>query len=115
MKKLTLSLIHITIAIIAFTSSINCQTIEIVAYRLVPSQDPYCQIKIEVVEPVTFTAMPDVYKREILEVLIDRAVFEQTNPFAINEPFQVDDKFYHLVQIPNTGDMWYQGVWNHSE
>ena len=79
------------------------QNVEIVPFRLVPSLDPYCQIKVEIVEPVTFLSVPIVYKEEILEILIDRAVFEVTNPFAVNEPFQVDDKFYHLVKIPNTG------------
>tara|TARA_Y100000356_G_C11180284_1_gene246450 strand:- start:241 stop:648 length:408 start_codon:yes stop_codon:yes gene_type:complete len=90
------------------------QNVEIVPFRLVPSLDPYCQIKVEIVEPVTFLSVPVVYKEEILEILIDRAVFEVTNPFAVNEPFQVDDKFYHLVKIPNTGGSW-SGPWRHSE
>ena len=90
------------------------QNVEIVPFRLVPSLDPYCQIKVEIVEPVTFLSVPIVYKEEILEILIDRAVFEVTNPFAVNEPFQVDDKFYHLVKIPNTGGSW-SGPWRHSE
>ena len=102
--------------IIFFTLSMTRgQNIEIVPFRLVPSLDPYCQIIIEIVEPVTFLTIPDVYKEEILEILIDRAVFEITNPFAINESFRVDDKLYHLVQIPNTGGTWHQPYWRHAE
>jgi len=102
--------------IIFFVLSIaRGQNIEIVPFRLVPSLDPHCQIKVEIVEPVTFLSVPDVYKEEILDILIDRAVFEVTNPFAINEPFRVDDKFYHLVKIPNTGGDWNQPYWMHSE
>tara|TARA_B100000902_G_scaffold169644_1_gene164190 strand:+ start:5803 stop:6213 length:411 start_codon:yes stop_codon:yes gene_type:complete len=91
------------------------QDVEIVPFRLVPSLDPYGHIKVEIVEPVAFLSVPDVYKAEILEILIDRAVFEMTNPFAVNEPFQVDDKFYHLVKIPNTGGDWHQPYWRHAE
>ena len=103
--------------IIFFAMSVaRSQSVEIVPFRLVPSLDPYGHIKIEIVEPVTFLSVPDVYKQEILEILIDRAVFEMTNPFAVNEPFQVDDKFYHLVRIPNTGGDWHQpGYWRHAE
>ncbi len=90
-------------------------SVEIVPYRLVPSQDIHCQIQVELVEPVTMMAMPDVYKEEIKEILVDRVVFEETNPFALNHPFQIDDRYYQLIRIPNTGETWYQGPWNHSE
>ena len=113
------SIIHVIIAI-AFlflgVSKLNGQSsLEIIAYRLVPSQDVHCQIKVEIIEPATFEFNHDLYKEEIIEILIDRAVYELTSPFAINEPFQVDDKFYQLVKIQNTGDTWYQGAWNHNE
>ncbi len=91
------------------------QGIEIVPYRLVPSYDVYCQISVELVEPATFLTIPDIYKEEIYEILIDRVVFEETNPFSHNEPFKVDDKLYQLVKLPNTGDKWYGGAWNHNE
>jgi len=91
------------------------QGIEIVPYRLVPSYDVHCQISVELVEPATFLTIPDIYKEEIYEILIDRVVFEETNPFSHNEPFKVDDKLYQLVKLPNTGDKWYGGAWNHNE
>jgi len=116
MKKLNLSIIHIIIAVVALMfGSARAQSIEIVPYRLVPSHDVHCQIQIELVEPVTFLNLPDIYKQEIHEILLERAVFEETNPFAINEPFRVDDKFYQLIRIPNTGDTWNHGGWNHQE
>ena len=88
---------------------------EIVAYRLVPSFDTYCQISVELVEPSTSMALPDAYKEEIHEILIERVVFEETNPFSHNEPFRIDDKLYQLVKLPNTGDKWYNGTWDHNE
>tara|TARA_A100001201_G_C4068149_1_gene194892 strand:- start:861 stop:1214 length:354 start_codon:yes stop_codon:yes gene_type:complete len=117
MKKLNFSVIHIILVLLVFLyEAISAQQpLEIIPYRLVPSGDVYCQISIEIVEPVTFKDLPDIYKSEIIEVLWDRVVYEQTSPFAINEPFQVDDKYYQLVRIPNNGDRWYQGPWNHRE
>ena len=117
-KQLRLSVVHLIIAILALalcTSKLNGQHIEIVPYRLTPSYDVHCPINIELVEPVTFMLMPDIYKQEVYEILLDRVVFEETNPFALNEPFQVDDKYYQLIRIPNTGDNWYYGTWNHVE
>lgn len=130
MRKLTVSLIHFAIAVCAFVfgsklfgQSYNqpillaetIQRIEIVPYRLVPSYDVHCQISVELVEPSTFLTIPDIYKEEIYEILIERVVFEETNPFAQNEAFRIDDKTYQLVKLPNTGDTWYNGTWNHNE
>ena len=117
MKKLNLSVIYILIVtLVLLYEFIKGKTpIEIVPYRLVPSGDVYCQISIEIVEPVSFKELPDIYKSEIKEIMWDRVVYEQTSPFAINEPFNVDDKYYQLVRIPNNGDRWYQGPWNHRE
>ena len=129
MKKTTLSIIHIIVAACAFIfgSKIFGQhngpvliaepisRMEIVAYRLVPSFDTYCQISVELVEPSTSMALPDAYKEEIHEILIERVVFEETNPFSHNEPFRIDDKLYQLVKLPNTGDKWYHGTWDHNE
>ena len=114
LSKLILSIIHIAIVIFTLMSVARGQNVEIVPYRLVPANDAYCQIKVELVEPVTMISIPDVYKEEIYEILMDRVVFEVTNPFAINEPFQIDNKFYQLVKIPNTGETW-GGPWIHSE
>lgn len=117
MKKISLSWLHLLVATLAFLygSKAIGQQMEIVPYRLVPSGDTYCQISVELVEPTTFLSIPDVYKEEIYEILIERVVFEETNPFAINEPFLIDGKMYQLIKLPNTGDKWYQGTWNHHE
>jgi hypothetical protein len=117
MKKLNLSAIHVLIVTLVLLYEIirGSTPIEIVPYRLVPSGDVYCHISVEIVEPVTFKDMQEIYKAEILEILWDRVVYEQTSPFAINEPFMVDDKYYQMIKIPNNGTRWYQGPWNHSE
>jgi len=118
MKRISVSLIHIIVAFLAMAFATHARgdniKVEIVPYRLVPANDPYCQINVELIEPVTMMNMPDIYKEELTEILIDRAVFEETNPFAINEVFQIDTKFYRLVRVPNTGDNW-SGPWRHSE
>lgn len=117
MKRINLTIIHIIIAAAAILlSQVRADNIkvEIVPYRLVPAYDPYCQINVELIEPVTMMSMPDIYREELTEILIDRVVFEETNPFAINEPFQIDTIFYRLVRIPNTGDQW-SGPWRHNE
>ena len=95
MKRTTLSIIHVLLAAAAFmlfasTSKADNIKVEIVPYRLVPANDVYCQINVELIEPVTMMGMPDIYKEEITEILIERVVFEETNPFAINEVFQID-------------------------
>ena len=118
MKRINyLTIIHIIIAVLAIGSTQlkgDDIKVEIVPYRLIPANDPYCQINVELIEPVTMTTMPDVYKEELVEILIDRVVFEETSTFAINEVFQIDTVFYKLVRIPNTGDEW-SGPWRHSE
>jgi len=118
MKRISASLIHIIVAFLAMAFATYARgdniKVEIVPYRLVPANDPYCQINVELIEPVTMMNMPDIYKEELTEILIDRAVFEETNPFAINEVFQIDTSFYRLVRVPNTGDNW-SGPWRHSE
>ena len=117
MKRISLSWLHFLVAVIAFAfgSKLFGQGMEIVPYRLTPSGDTYCQISVELVEPTTFLSIPDVYKEEIYEILVELVVFEETNPFAINEPFRIDDKMYQLVKLPNTGEKWYMGAWNHNE
>ena len=117
-RAIALSIIHLLLSAIALAfgvSRLQAQDLEIVPYRLTPSNDVHCPINVELVEPVTLMAIPDIYKEEIVEILIDRVVFEETHPFAVNEPFHVDDKLYQLVRIPNTGDSWYYGTWNHAE
>ena len=102
MKRTILSIIHVLLAaaaFILFASSAN---------------DVYCQINVELIEPVTMMGMPDIYKEEITEILIERVVFEETNPFAINEVFQIDTSFYRLVRVPTTGEQW-SNPWTHSE
>lgn len=119
MKRAILSIIHVLLAAAAFmlfasTAKADNIKVEIVPYRLVPANDVYCQINVELIEPITMMGMPDIYKEEITEILIERVVFEETNPFAINEVFQIDTSFYRLVRVPNTGEQW-SNPWTHSE
>jgi len=88
------------------------QSLEVVPYRLIPSHDQYCQISIELIEPTLFLTIPDVHRQEIHEILIERVVFEETNPFAHNEPFKIDDNVYQLIKLPNTGEAWSSRRWS---
>ena len=50
--------------------------------------------------------MPLLQVEEIEEILIDRIVFEETNRYAVNEVFIIDDQPYLLVRVPFTGFEW---------
>ncbi len=73
---------------------------EIVPYRLVPSQDYMCFIEIEIVEPVNAQYTYQTHREEILEILMERAAYEEINPMERSQMFSIDDKTYYLVRIP---------------
>ena len=73
---------------------------EIVPYRLVPSQDYGCWLEIEIVEPVNAQYTYQTHREEILEILMERAAYEEINPMERSQMFSIDDKTYYLVRIP---------------
>ena len=67
MKRITLSIIHFFLAAAAFmlfasTAKADNIKVEIVPYRLGPANDVYCQINVELIEPVTMMVIPEIYK-----------------------------------------------------
>ena len=107
MKRLY-SILHITLVAgtLLFCSLKGQVGPEVIPYRLIPSSDMHCPIDIEIVKPVTFDNMNKIYSYEVEEVIINRIVFESTNPFSQGEVFIVDDKYYFLLRIPYTGVQW---------
>ena len=79
---------------------------EIIAYQLVPGKDMYCHFEIQIVEAFAWNDIPKMQREETKEIVIDRIVFEHTNPWAINEMFYIDDKAYFLVRVPFQGYEW---------
>tara|TARA_R100000805_G_C3595521_1_gene96753 strand:- start:61 stop:444 length:384 start_codon:yes stop_codon:yes gene_type:complete len=79
---------------------------EIIAYQLVPGKDLYCHFEIQIVEAFAWNNIPEMQREETKEILIDRIVFEKTNPYAINEMFYIDDRPYFLVEVPFQGYEW---------
>jgi len=116
MKKANLSLIHILIAILAIIFSrldgqvgpvLLQEKPEIIPYRLVPSWDVHCQIKIEIVEGFGWDDLHEPQREETMEIIMDRIVFEETSQWANREMFYIDNKPYYLVRLPFTdGQLW---------
>ena len=118
MKKFTLSVIHLAIALLVLVFMVsrldgqgypNANTpLEMVPYRLVPSGDLQCNIEIEIIEPASFNNMVEVYSDEIREILRGRIVFEIVNPHSASEMFIIDERYYYLIRLPNTGELWHR-------
>ncbi len=113
MKKVNLSIVHLLIAVVAFMfSTLRGQILltekpEIIPYRLVPSWDVHCQIKIEVVEGFGWDDLHEPQKEETMQIIMDRIVFEETSQWANREMFYIDNKPYYLVRLPFTdGQQW---------
>ncbi len=90
-----------TIVFLGWTDLVWGQELpEIVPYRLVPSQDYSCFIEIEIVEPVNAQYTYQTHREEILEILMERAAYEEINPMERSQMFSIDNKTYYLVRIP---------------
>ena len=107
MKRL-FSIVHIllTVGTLLICSLKGQVGPEVIPYRLIPSSDMHCPIDIEIVKPVTFDNMNKIYSYEVEEIIIERIVFETTNPFSQGDIFIIDDKYYFLLRIPYTGVQW---------
>ncbi len=79
---------------------------EIIAYQLVPGQDNYCHFEIQIIDAFGWTDIPEAQRFETKEIVEDRIVFEETNPWAINEIFYIDGRGYYLLRVPFQGYEW---------
>tara|TARA_R100001163_G_C5059568_1_gene196263 strand:+ start:1160 stop:1537 length:378 start_codon:yes stop_codon:yes gene_type:complete len=79
---------------------------EIIAYQLVPGKDLYCHFEVQIVEAFAWNDIPEMQREETKEIVIDRIVYEHTNPWAVNEMFYIDDRPYFLVRVPFQGFEW---------
>ena len=123
MKRITLSVIHVLIVIMAmiFGSKLRGQNIdryvnsdfellpippELVPYQIVPLDPvPDCRLEmgIELIYPQSIMNLPEPQREETLEIIYKRVAFEISNPEKSAGLFQVDGRMYHLVRIPYTG------------
>ena len=123
MKRITLSVIHVLIVIMAmiFGSKLRGQNIdryvnsefelkpippELVPYQIVPLDPvPDCRLEmgIELIYPQAIMNMPEPQKEETLQIIYQRVAFEISNPEKSAGLFQVDGRMYHLIRIPYTG------------
>ena len=61
-----------------------------IPYRLLPAYGGDCHIEIEIINPVTMGGMVEIHAEETKEIILDRIIYEITNPFAHNEVFIID-------------------------
>ena len=128
MKRISLSWLHVVIAIVTFMFTFAkgqdhryipvpdpiliqeqhnlAERPEIIAYQLVPGKDNYCHFEIQIVEGFGWNDIPDYQREETKEIIIDRIVFEEINPWAVNDMFYIDEKPYYLLRIPFQGWEW---------
>tara|TARA_R100000231_G_scaffold116102_1_gene86512 strand:+ start:378 stop:737 length:360 start_codon:yes stop_codon:yes gene_type:complete len=113
MKKITLSWLHLALAIITLYYCITPlqgsfpradSNIHMIPYRLVPVADG-C-LEIEFLSPITLSWMPDVQEEEVLEILRARISYELAVPFERNKVFVIDDSRYFVIQVPYDGSSW---------
>ena len=123
MKRITFSVIHVLIVIMAmiFGSKLRGQNIdryvnsefelkpippELVPYQIVPLDPvPDCRLEmgIELIYPQSIMNLPEPQREETLEIIYKRVAFEISNPEKSAGLFQVDGRMYHLIRIPYTG------------
>ena len=107
MKQLySIAHIVLVLATLLFCTIKGQNKVEVIPYRLIPSNDMHCPIDIEIIKPVTLNGLRAIYSVEIEEVIIDRVVFETNNPFSQSEICIIDDEHYYLLRIPYTGIQW---------
>ena len=107
MNKTTI--IHILLVFFTFVAVLkgNQNSVEMIPYRLLPAYDADCHIEIEIINPVTMGGMVEIHAEENKEIILDRIIYEITNPFAHNEVFIIDGNYYYLLRVPYTGSLWY--------
>ena len=123
MKRISLSWLHVLILLATFILTFakgqdymvpgpillneNIETKpEIIAYQLVPGQDNYCHFEIQIIDAFGWSEIPEAQRFETKEIVEDRIVFEETNPWAVNEVFYIDGRGYFLLRVPFQGYEW---------
>ena len=79
MKSLVIKVLKyflISIAVLSMAKSESDVKPEIIGYVLKPSNDIHCQIQIEIVESFNWENESATLQEEILEILMDRIIFE---------------------------------------
>ena len=117
MKRTSISLIHFVIAAATLILSISLteaqsypkagQKVEMVPYRLSATYDGACYLDIDIVEPYSFNNMVEAHSEEVKEILLERIVYEIVNPYSQNELFTIDGRYYYLIRLPHTGEIWH--------
>ena len=107
MNKTTI--IHILLVFFTFVAVLrgNQNSVEMIPYRLLPAYGGDCHIEIEIINPVTMGGMVEIHAEETKEIILDRIIYEITNPFAHNEIFIIDGNYYYLLRVPYTGALWH--------
>ena len=121
MKRVTISIIHISVVALTFLSVVRAQNLdyyvdsdfellpippELVPYQIVPLDPiPDCRLEvgIELIYPQSITDMPEPQREETLQIIYKRVAFEISNPDKSAGLFQIDGRMYHLIRIPYTG------------
>tara|TARA_R100000008_G_scaffold79049_1_gene60463 strand:- start:63 stop:386 length:324 start_codon:yes stop_codon:yes gene_type:complete len=103
MKKISLSTIHILIAILALflgISKLDGQARpEMIPYKLVEVHGERNLLRIEIVEPSGLWDLPPVYRDEVLELIYHRVKLQETGYWIFNDVFWIDDRPYVLVKL----------------
>ena len=114
MKRISLSTIHILIAIFAIMFGVSKlkgqERPEMIPYILAPNDyrpDSNLELNIVLIHPYSVDVISvDVQREETLEIIYERIQFEIINPEQQNQLFKIDNKLYHLVRLPYTGISW---------
>ncbi len=112
MKRYSISLIHLFIALLTFMlcSNLNGQERpEMIPYRLVPADyhpDSLLELEIEIIHPYSVDNLVRKHREEIMEIIYERIEFEILNPQADNQIFKIDGQLFYLIRIPYTGVNW---------
>ena len=115
MKRTSISLIHFVIAAATLILSISLTEAQsypkagqkIVAYRLSATYGGAFYLDIDIVEPYSFNNMVEAHSEEVKEILLERIVYELVNPYSQNELFTIDGRYYYLIRLPHTGEIWH--------
>ena len=113
MKKMSASIIHILLAILAImfgtSKLIGQERPEMIPYRLAPLDphpDHILEMEIEIIHPYSVESLVRVQRQETMDIIYERIEFEILNPQATNQIFKIDGKLFYLIRIPYTGTIW---------
>ena len=114
MKKFTLSVIHLAIALLVLVFMVAKLEVqdkpEMIPYRIIPIDylpgDCRLEFGVEMIQPYQIENLVEVHKEETLEIIYERIAYEMVNPNHTNQIFKIDGKLYFLIRVPYTGTIW---------